>query len=144
MKNRVILFVLSAMCLSLAMLISFTNNPVVGTAIAGEPIEVSTPSAPVQATPEAPSESGSVEVSAPNPTSEVSIPQKASETPATVTPAPTSTTTKPKMEDDPSWVCNIDGNRVCGVPDESGRIVLVCSNAQGTPIRIVTDARHCA
>lgn len=133
MRNQAALIV-SVLCMGVALFATFSTDQNAGIAT-GQTPEVSV------TTTQPPSES--VETPSPAPTPTFLAPSVArkevSQPPAPSTP----TTTQTPGYGDDSPLCDIKGNRVCGVPDESGVIFLVCHDTDGLPIRIVSDARNC-
>lgn len=138
MRNKAVL-ALSVLCMGVALFATFSNDPVAGRAH-GETTQPTT----VSTTP-TPEPSGSVETPSPAPTTTTSLlapsvgSKAVSQPPASTTIIPT----QPPGYGDDSPLCDIKGNRVCGVPDEAGTIFLVCHDTNGLPVRIVSDARNC-
>ena len=135
MRNTLVLGV-SALFMGVALFATFSNDSVAGKAM-GQP-EIST----TQSLEPAP-EVSSTPTSTPTPTEST---ETVSE-PVVTTPSIITSTSTPEpeviQEDDPRFDCRVMGNRVCGVPDEAGKLHLVCHNINGMPVRIIADALNC-
>lgn len=126
----------SALFMGVALFATFSNDSVAGKAM-GQP-EVSTTQSL-----EPTSETSLTPSSTPTPTEST---ETVSE-PVVTTPSIITSTSTPEpeiiQEDDPRFDCRVMGNRVCGVRDEAGTLHLVCHNANGMPVLIVSDPRNC-
>src|SRR5687767_8154319 len=118
MRNAVALIV-SVMCMGVALLITLSGNQTAGKAYGMDAPESSVTM--VVETPPTTSESlPETSVSLPSTTTPVEVVTPIYDSPVSV-PAPTTTT---PQDGDEGWNCTIQGNRVCGIPDEAGTIHL--------------------
>jgi len=132
MRKRALSMAVSIGAMSVALLLTLTNQTATNTAKASD-----TPEVPVSTT-------QSVETTSQSPvtTTDVVTPTQTTSSAPESVEVPV-TTTSIKQEDEPGWDCTLDGDRVCGVPDEAGKLHLVCHNINGMPVRIVSDVRNC-
>jgi len=138
MRNAVALIV-SVMCMGVALLITLSGNQTAGKAYGMDAPESSVTMVVVETPPTTSGSLPETSVSLPSTTTPVEVVTPIYDSPVSV-PAPTTTT---PQDGDEGWNCTIQGNRVCGIPDEAGTIHLVCHNINGMPVRIISNPYNC-